>query len=107
MNTSGADGIKRVGGRHECPPVWSRGAWSALAFALAYTLASVPVALATGNNEFLFYIMVMAVLGAVVAWVGGYENTGWDLVANAVGAALAAVLIRLTWRDPSPPSTSG
>lgn len=28
--------------------------------------------------------------------VGGYENTGWDLVANLVGAAFAAVMIRLT-----------
>jgi hypothetical protein len=27
--------------------------------------------------------------------VGGYENTGWDLVANAVGAVAAAALIRL------------
>jgi len=224
MNTSGADGIKRFGGSHERPPVWSRGAWSALAFALAYTLASVPVALASGNNEFLFYIVVMAVLGAAVAWVhirvrltgatlwalsvwgvlhmagglvplpagwpasadtrvlynlwlipdrlkydqvvhaygfavttwvcwqglrtatrdtvrptfgvlglcaaagvgfgamnevvefvatlllpktnvGGYENTGWDLVSNAVGATFAAVLIRLTWREPPPRST--
>ncbi|HAK94689.1 MAG TPA: hypothetical protein DCM87_06720 [Planctomycetes bacterium] len=26
--------------------------------------------------------------------VGGYENTGWDLVSNAVGAAVAACLIR-------------
>ncbi|MGD9692672.1 MAG: DUF2238 domain-containing protein [Phycisphaerales bacterium] len=26
--------------------------------------------------------------------VGGYENTGWDLVSNLVGAALAALLIR-------------
>jgi len=26
--------------------------------------------------------------------VGGYENTGWDLVANLVGCTLAAVLIR-------------
>lgn len=26
--------------------------------------------------------------------VGGYENTGWDLVANLVGCVLAAVLIR-------------
>jgi len=25
--------------------------------------------------------------------VGGYENTGWDLVANAVGATVAGVLI--------------
>ncbi len=26
--------------------------------------------------------------------VGGYENTGWDLVSNLVGCSLAAVLIR-------------
>jgi len=26
--------------------------------------------------------------------VGGYVNTGWDLVANLVGATIAAVLIR-------------
>lgn len=25
--------------------------------------------------------------------VGGYENTGWDLVANFVGSLLAAVVI--------------
>jgi hypothetical protein len=25
--------------------------------------------------------------------VGGYENTGWDLVANTVGSLAAAVLI--------------
>jgi hypothetical protein len=27
--------------------------------------------------------------------VGDYENTGWDLVANLAGAAIAAVGIRL------------
>jgi hypothetical protein len=26
--------------------------------------------------------------------VGGYVNTGWDLVSNLVGCALAAVIIR-------------
>ena len=210
-----------AGGSPTRRPVWSRGAYGAGGFALAYTLASVPVALAAGNNEFLFYIVVMVVLGAAVAlvhvrvrltdatlwalsawgllhmagglvplpagwpantdtrvlynlwlipdllkydqvvhaygfavttWVcwqglraatrdavrptfgvlvlcaaagvgfgamnevvefiatrvfpktnvGGYENTGWDLVANAVGAAGAAVLIRLTCRDAVP-----
>lgn len=30
--------------------------------------------------------------------VGGYENTGWDLVYNAVGAVVAAVLIRTAAR---------
>ena len=29
--------------------------------------------------------------------VGGYVNTGWDLVANTVGATVAVLLIR--WRD--------
>ncbi|MHC4994109.1 MAG: DUF2238 domain-containing protein [Planctomycetota bacterium] len=31
--------------------------------------------------------------------VGGYVNTGWDLVANAVGAVIAAVGIKVGWRD--------
>ena len=30
--------------------------------------------------------------------VGGYENTGWDLVANLAGAAAAGVLIRVFGR---------
>ena len=30
--------------------------------------------------------------------VGGYENTGWDLVSNMVGAVTAGCLIRLTHR---------
>ena len=33
--------------------------------------------------------------------VGGYVNTGWDLVANAVGAVIAAVGIKVGWRDSS------
>ena len=32
--------------------------------------------------------------------VGGYENTGWDLVYNALGAAIAALVIR--WREGEP-----
>ena len=28
--------------------------------------------------------------------VGGYMNTGWDLVANLVGCVIAAVIIRLS-----------
>lgn len=201
-------------------PVWSASAYGAGGFAVLYTLASIPVALKAGNNEFVFYIAVMAVLGALIAWVhfrvrltgltlwalslwgllhmagglvpvpagwpanaetpvlynlwlipnrlkydqvvhafgfgvttwvcwqglcaairdtvrptfgvlalcaaagvgfgamnevvefaatlmlpetnvGGYENTGWDLVANAVGAVVAVALIRFTWRNSS------
>jgi uncharacterized membrane protein YjdF len=33
--------------------------------------------------------------------VGGYINTGWDLVANLVGVVVAALLIR--WRKPAGP----
>lgn len=31
--------------------------------------------------------------------VGGYENTGWDLVSNLVGAILAALFIKVRYRD--------
>lgn len=31
--------------------------------------------------------------------VGGYVNTGWDLVSNFVGSAVAAVWIRIGYRD--------
>ena len=42
-------------------------------------------------NEVVEFI---AVLTIPETNVGGYENTGWDLVANLVGATVAAVLIR-------------
>lgn len=35
--------------------------------------------------------------------VGGYENTGWDLVSNLVGATAAACLIRAFAPDPADP----
>lgn len=34
--------------------------------------------------------------------VGDYENTGWDLVANLVGATITAVTIRIIWRRRHP-----
>jgi uncharacterized membrane protein YjdF len=40
--------------------------------------------------------------------VGGYENTGWDLVANLVGSTFAALLIYLRRKSPvSPESHAG
>lgn len=39
--------------------------------------------------------------------VGGYRNTGWDLVANLIGATVAVVLIRLTARHPSDAGRTG
>ncbi len=43
-------------------------------------------------NEVIEFIAVLTIPNTNV---GGYENTGWDLVANMVGSTLAAVLIRL------------
>lgn len=47
-------------------------------------------------NEVVEFIAVLTIPNTNV---GGYENTGWDLVANLVGATLAAVIIRLCHRD--------
>lgn len=35
--------------------------------------------------------------------VGGYRNTGWDLVSNTVGATIAMFLVRVTWKPPPAP----
>jgi uncharacterized membrane protein YjdF len=42
-------------------------------------------------NEVIEFIAVLTIPNTNV---GGYENTGWDLVANLVGATVAAVIIR-------------
>lgn len=50
---------------HENPPVWPTGV---IAFTLTYMAVSIVASLATGNREFVFYIVVMFVLmGAVAA----------------------------------------
>jgi hypothetical protein len=46
-------------------------------------------------NEVIEFLATIAHTGA---HVGGYTNTGWDLVANAVGGVAAAgVIYRATW----------
>lgn len=42
-------------------------------------------------NEIIEFIAVLAIPETNV---GGYENTGWDLVANMAGCVIAALLIR-------------
>lgn len=42
-------------------------------------------------NEVIEFIAVLTIPNTNV---GGYENTGWDLVSNLVGATIAAVIIR-------------
>jgi len=47
----------------------SRGEWGVVGFTLAYLLVAIVASLGKGNSEFLMYIGVMFVLGAVVAVV--------------------------------------
>jgi len=48
------------------------------------------------TNEIIEFIAVLLIPNTNV---GGYINTGWDLVANACGCLIAALLIRkLEWR---------
>jgi hypothetical protein len=42
-------------------------------------------------NETIEYI---ATISHHAAHIGGYDNTGWDLISNTVGASIAAVVIR-------------
>lgn len=39
--------------------------------------------------------------------VGGYMNTGWDLVSNLTGCVLAAAFIAVFWREPRSASPDG
>ena len=47
----------------------SRGVWAVAAFTGTYLAAAIPLALAAGNQEFLFYIVVMVGLIGAVALV--------------------------------------
>jgi len=47
-------------------------------------------------NELIEFLAVLTIPDTNV---GGYDNTGWDLVFNALGAAMAAGLIAATDRD--------
>jgi hypothetical protein len=46
-------------------------------------------------NEIVEFVAVLSVPSTNV---GGYINTGWDLVSNLVGCVLAAVAIRVCSR---------
>lgn len=52
-------------------------------------------------NEVVEFIAVLTIPDTNV---GGYENTGWDLVANTFGASVAAIVIRLRRYDSVSPS---
>jgi hypothetical protein len=64
-------------------PRFTRGVIAALVFGVAYTLAAAAYSLSRGNTEFVFYVVVMAVLGVLVTaihWRVGF-STGliWGL----------------------------
>ena len=57
------------------------------------------VASARAPNEMVEFLITRVVPDTNI---GEFENTGWDLVANTVGAALAALWVRRGWiRDGS------
>ncbi len=47
-------------------------------------------------NEILEFIAVLTIPNTNV---GGYINTGWDLVANAIGALVAVTVVKLSYRE--------
>ncbi|MCP5556259.1 MAG: DUF2238 domain-containing protein [Verrucomicrobiaceae bacterium] len=52
-------------------------------------------------NEVVEFIAVLTIPNTNV---GGYENTGWDLVSNLVGSTLSALIIRWHYHSPADPS---
>jgi hypothetical protein len=54
-----------------------------------------------GINETIEFLTTTAHQGA---HVGGYTNTGWDLVANIVGALAAATVLQRVRREQEPPA---
>jgi hypothetical protein len=53
-------------------------------------------------NEMFEFIATVAHSGA---HVGGYDNTGWDLVSNTIGALVAAAVLETTYRRATPKPT--
>ncbi len=51
-------------------------------------------------NEVIEFIAVLTIPNTNV---GGYENTGWDLVSNLVGSAIAAVWLRWAYSESEGP----
>ena len=48
-----------------------------------------------GLNEMIEFLITLV---ASDTNIGGFENTGWDLVANLVGASAAATWVRWRWK---------
>lgn len=50
-------------------PRFTRGVLAALLFGVAYTIAAAAYSLSMGNTEFVFYVVVMVVLGVLITGV--------------------------------------
>lgn len=68
-----------------------------------FGLLTLAVAAGLGFGALNEVVEFVAVLSLPETNVGGYVNTGWDLVSNLVGSVGAALIIRFTaragWRD--------
>ena len=67
----------------------------------AFGLLTLAAAAGLGFGALNEVIEFVATLTMPETNVGGYINTGWDLVANTVGAVTAVILIRMFDRDNS------
>ena len=84
-----------------CWHVLSSGLWRATGVKLQPTFGLLTLCAAAGIgfgslNEVIEFMAVMTIPNTNV---GGYENTGWDLVANLIGALIATVIIRISHRS--------
>lgn len=73
------------------------GVWQKPAQAVRPTLGFLTLCVLGGmgcgaGNEVVEFIATLAMPDTNV---GGYENTGWDLVSNLIGTVIAAILIKL------------
>lgn len=50
-------------------PLWNRGTILVAGFTAAYVALSTPWALLSGNNEFIFYILILVVMAALIGYL--------------------------------------
>jgi hypothetical protein len=82
---------------HELLRAWMRPGGGTVGPAVIAGLGAVGLG---GFNEAFEYL---ASLGGAGAFVGGYDNTGWDLVFDVAGAATGALWLALSPRSPRSP----
>lgn len=80
------------------PKRFTPGVLGAIGFGVVYTLAAAGYSLAMGNTEFVFYVVVMVVLGALVMgvhWRVGFSTALIWALAVWGGAHMAGGLVRV------------